>query len=113
MRGGEGGNGCGLDDSDCESLGPSSYAFPFFNCPCLPPSPHLTLSASQVADDGSEHQHRLSIIADKSVQAYVTKCMVEAFQKGGMDVSVYALPSWMGEEGRGTGEAWRGWVCGV
>jgi len=42
----------------------------------------------KVADDGSEHQHRLALIINKSIQAHVTRAMSEAFQRNGIEVRI-------------------------
>lgn len=40
----------------------------------------------KLADDGSEHQHRIALIIDKSIQGHVTNAMAEAFSKNDMEV---------------------------
>eukprot|EP00955_Chlamydomonas_euryale_P022831 240985-Chlamydomonas_euryale.AAC.1 len=48
-------------------------------------TPVELLPTPQVADDGSEHQHRLALIINKSIQAHVTRAMSEAFQRNGIE----------------------------
>jgi len=42
----------------------------------------------KVADDGSEHQHRIALIIDKSIQGHVTNAMAEAFSQADMEVRI-------------------------